>query len=407
MSVTIKEIAAAAGVSWQTVSFVVRGKGRISEATRRKVQDAAERLGYRPNGAARAYRTGRFGCAALVLGHSDERSDLPLGLLHGIQDALARNDLHLTVARLPDAELTRSGFVPKVLRENFADGMLINYTHDIPDAMLALIEGSRAPAIWLNTNLPHDCVHPDDEAAAHRLTGHLLALGHRRIAYVKTDASPHYSTVERRSGYERAMAEAGLPLLSTDRSVPASEQTALFDAILSSPDRPTALIVRPEDIATVAYLAARRNVRIPQDLSLACIAGAAQRFAGMEVTAVIVPSDDEGAAAVAMLLAKIEAPETVLPARRIPFHFAEGETCAVPVASPRGSRVECAAPDALCRQGPGPATPDIAHVAPSCKPSCGRAGSRPAKRAEPRALNTVPPRECAPNPQHNPQEVQR
>ena len=332
MSVTIKEIAAAAGVSWQTVSFVMHGKGRISDATRRNVQAAAKRLGYRPNGAARAYRTGRFGCAALVLGHSEARSDLPLGLLHGIQDELARNDMHLTVARLPDAELTLTGFVPKILRENFADGMLINYTHDIPEAMLELIRNSRAPAVWLNTNLAHDCVHPDDEAAAHRLARRLVDLGHRRIAYVKTDDSPHYSTRERRLGYERAMAEAGLSPAATVRVVPPSEQVAVYDALLAVADRPTALIVRPEDLATVDYLAALHGLRIPRDLSIACIAGTAVYFAGMSVTAAIVPSDQEGIAAVEMLRAKIEAPDTLLPARRIPFRFADGETAVAPAA---------------------------------------------------------------------------
>jgi LacI family transcriptional regulator len=331
MGVTIKEIAAAAGVSWQTVSLVMRDKGRVGEATRRRVRATAERLGYRPNGAARAYRTGRFDCVALVLGAVDERSDLPIGLLRGVQEELGRNDMHLSVARLPDAELARAGFVPRVLRENSADGMLINYTHGIPRRMLELIERSRAPAVWLNTNLPRDCVCPDDEEAACRLTRHLLGLGHRRIAYVKTDASSHYSTAERRRGYEMAMAEAGLAPLAIDRAVRPRESGPLFDALLAAEDRrPTALILRPEDLATAAYCAACRGLRVPRDISLVCIAGAELRLAGADVTAAIVPSRQEGIEAVRMLLARIRTPGASFPARRIPFDFVAGATCAPP-----------------------------------------------------------------------------
>ncbi|NLB69157.1 MAG: LacI family transcriptional regulator [Lentisphaerae bacterium] len=328
MSVTIKDIASEANVSWQTVSLVMHGTGRISEATRRKVKKVADRMGYRPNAAARAYRTGRFDCVALVLAYNEARSDLPTGLLYGIQNALARNNLHFTVARLPDDELTRAGFVPKVLRENFADGMLINVTHDIPDKMLDLIQESRAPAVWLNTDLPTDCVCPDDESASFHLARHLIELGHRKIAYVKTDSSTHYSTRERRSGFAKALLENGLRPYLIERSIKFGEQTELFDPLLTGASRPSAMIVRPEDVATVAYMAACRGIRIPDDLSLACIAASAPHFADMMVTSAIVPSDTEGAEAVTMLLAKIKKPEIALPTRRTPFAFGKGHTCA-------------------------------------------------------------------------------
>lgn len=340
MGVTIKEIAAAAGVSWQTVSLVMRDKGRVGETTRRRVRATAERLGYRPNGAARAYRTGRFDCVALVLGAADERSDLPIGLLRGVQEELGRNDMHLSVARLPDAELARAGFVPRVLRENSADGMLINYTHAIPRRMLELIERSRAPAVWLNTDLPRDCVRPADEEAACRLTRHLIGLGHRRIAYVKTDVSPHYSTEERRRGYEMAMAEAGLAPLAIDRAVTPRESGPLFNSLLAAEGRrPTALILRPEDLATAVYCAACRGLRVPRDISLACIAGAGLQLAGADVTAVIVPSRQEGIEAVRMLLARIRTPGASFPARRIPFDFVAGATCGSPRAEAKPVRV--------------------------------------------------------------------
>jgi len=134
MATTLKVIAEAAGVSIPVVSQVLNSKGqRFRPETRRRVRQAAERLGYRPNNSARAMATGRLGCAALVLSTQGYRSTLPAELLRGIDEELARHNMHLTIARLPDEKLTREGYVPKILREWLSDGLLINYTSDIPD----------------------------------------------------------------------------------------------------------------------------------------------------------------------------------------------------------------------------------------------------------------------------------
>src|SRR4051794_33407113 len=186
MSVTIKEIARRTGLSIPTVGNVLgRSASRYSADTRRRVLEACQELGYKPNASARAMRQGRFGCAALVLSRNKQsHSHIPNGLLDGLDDALAQHDMHLTVSRLTDEELTRGDFLPKVLRESMADGMIVNYTHEIPQAMLDLIHAHHAPAVWLNAKLKEDCVYPDDFGAAKAATEHLLALGHRRIAFL-------------------------------------------------------------------------------------------------------------------------------------------------------------------------------------------------------------------------------
>src|SRR5215470_8292138 len=153
MTITIKEIARRTGLSIPTVGNVLgRSAYRYSADTRNRVMQACQELGYKPNASARAMRQGRFGCAALVLSRSKQQthSHIPPGLLDGLDDALAQHDMHLTVSRLTDEELTSDGFVPKVLRESMADGMIVNYTHDIPQAMLDLIHAHHAPAVWLN-----------------------------------------------------------------------------------------------------------------------------------------------------------------------------------------------------------------------------------------------------------------
>src|SRR5688572_22758476 len=187
MSVTIKEIARRTGLSVPTVGNVLGRSGdRYSAETRRRVLEAAAELGYRPNSSARAMRQGRFGCAALILSRSRQQthSFIPTGLLDGLDNELGRHDMHLTITRLSDEELSHDDFVPKVLRQHMADGMIVNYTHGIPPAMLDLIHAHHTPAVWLNAKLNEDCAYPDDLGAAKAVTEELLKLGHRRIALV-------------------------------------------------------------------------------------------------------------------------------------------------------------------------------------------------------------------------------
>ena len=110
---TIKDIARHTGLSVPTIGNVLgRSGGRYSAQTRARVMKAARELGYRPNASARAMRRGRIGCAALVLSrsHQQTHSYIPAGLLDGIDDELARHDMHLTISRLSDEELSADNF---------------------------------------------------------------------------------------------------------------------------------------------------------------------------------------------------------------------------------------------------------------------------------------------------------
>lgn len=327
MAVTLSQIAAVTGLSKPTVTRILGSDShKFNPETRRRVIEMAARMGYRPNSAARAVGSGRFNCVALLLGYSSARSDLPEGLLRGVHDELAQHNMHLNITRLPDQQLTSNGFVPKVLRENMADGILVNYTHDIPTRMLELIRAHHAPAVWVNSDLPNDCVRPDDVGGARQITEYLLIRGHRRIAYVKFDASNHYSRESRQQGYRQAMAQAGRTPWVVDHQVPGNEHLAVARTLLTGADRATALIVRPEDAATFAVVAASLGLSIPSDVSLACIANRGFSMLGMEMTCVCVPSAVEGAAAVKMIRRKIQEPQALLSPVVVPFEFYPGET---------------------------------------------------------------------------------
>jgi len=218
-TITMEQIARQANVSRMTVSNVLSGRYKAKRPTAvdraERIRRIAREMGYRPNAAARAVRSGRFGMIALLLATRRVHSMLPEGLLNGVYAALSESELRLEVAALPDEQFASEQRMPTVLRELAADGMLIDYTGPVPQRTLELIEAHRVPAIWLNVKRPTDCVHPDDYGAGCKATRRLLDLGHQRIGYMdfwhqQSAADSHYSTIDRCRGYEQVMVEAGL-----------------------------------------------------------------------------------------------------------------------------------------------------------------------------------------------------
>jgi LacI family transcriptional regulator len=348
---TIKDIARHTGLSIPTIGNVLGSSGgRYSAQTRARVIKAAQELGYQPNASARAMRRGRIGCAALVLSrsHQQTHSYIPAGLLDGIDDELVRHDMHLTISRLSDEELSEANCLPKVLREYMADGMIVNYTHEIPPGMLDAIHAHRTPAVWLNAKLAEDCVYPDDFGAAKSATLDLVALGHRRISllhmisprgfggsFEDSRTKQHYSVNDRGDGYRAAMAEAGLTaqVAHHDRFVDDDEQVPLCRVMLDCADRPTAVMVySQQDVSLLMNVAAELGLAVPRDLSVLMFAPTEQWIAGQAVSAVKVPTVEMGRRAVRMLLRKVASPEETCPPEAVPYEAVLRESVAPPLA---------------------------------------------------------------------------
>lgn len=337
MAATLRQVAERAGVSVRTASYILNGRGPRSfrPQTIDRVERAAEELRYRPNRLAQAVRSGRFGAVGLVLSTEAGRSNLPDALLGGIHDALAESELQLTVSRLPGEKLTDRGYVPHLLRTWMVDGLLINYTDNIPPYLIDVLENSHVPAVWLNTRRPKNCVHPDDFSAGRQATEQLLGLNHRRIAYIDfshgyMSATAHYSAADRLGGYERAMSEAGLAANVTcrDPNVVHGDATGDVDALLSGADRPTAIVSYSLRMAeTVLVVASRRGLTVPDDLSLVCFDTRSSSHLGLPITTWTVPCREVGTAAVQMLRRRIDAPELDEPAQAVAFGREVGGTC--------------------------------------------------------------------------------
>ena len=345
--VTTEDIAKHLEVSAATVRHVLSGKADrvgIRMETRQRVLDAAQQLGYRVNTSARTMRTGRFGNVALV--QPFRNVYLPSSLTLTLARELDALDMHLVIAQLPDERINEEEYLPKIVRELAADGLLVNMLVGIPEHFYTTIRKHAIPTIWMNTRQEADCVHPDDFGGGRIAASHLLALKHRRIAFLSdvsaTDcAAPHryhYSSFDRFAGYAERMREEGLPpaqivvapLPDSDVEFHATNWVKEASAALTAPNRPTAVIAYEQSQAISLLIAAARvGLRVPEDLSLVMFHEGRSFEAGLPITTVSHSMNRLGEEAARMFAEKLKNPSVLLPPRVYPTHLAEGSTCAV------------------------------------------------------------------------------
>jgi DNA-binding LacI/PurR family transcriptional regulator len=252
-------VARRAGVSQSTVSLVLSGKsaGRISARTEAAVRQAADELGYRPNVAARALRTGTARTVGLVV--TDVTHPFFGPVLRGAQVAAWRAGYAVAlvdVANDPDRELASF----EALRAGPVDGFLF-FTVDPP-------ESTGEHVVALEVSPPGmSFVRFDTERGTELALRHLLELGHTRIGHLGSELDAETFRF-RRDTLLRVLGEAGLEPGPYARA-PFRFDKALGPAlsILDAPERPTAVYCDDDLLAGGVYLAAReRRLRIPADL---------------------------------------------------------------------------------------------------------------------------------------------
>lgn len=204
--VTIRDVAALAGVSHQTVSRVINGAERVNADTRQRVEDAIARLEYRPNAIARDMAQGRTRTLACL---SPNLTDYTLAsIIEGAESEARRLGYFLLSASAPD-EAAFGTLVDQLISSRRAEGLLVinpyaDQRHTcLPTNTPLVFVGARprTPGI--------DAVSLDDQAGGFTATRHLLDLGHRQIAMI-TGPCLEDCTNDRQDGYEAALQAAGV-----------------------------------------------------------------------------------------------------------------------------------------------------------------------------------------------------
>jgi LacI family transcriptional regulator len=267
MPTTIQHIADDVGVSKQAVSYALNGKThQVSSATRQRILASAKRLNYQPNFRARSFARKRSQIVGLVYGRPAdylERSQAVAHLVERLADL--DHELLLIPARGPVDQWRHK------LSDGRVDGCLI--THPMPEGLDQFVAEHRVPAVLMNLRSDQDVpqVTFDDAHGMHLAIDHLLALGHRRIAYYCAPKvhGRHYSNTERRDVFLHAMDQAGLAAGAWVVEDVQPEPFARSLADTPAPKRPTAVVVynRTDSERLIPPLRAL-GLRCPADLSL-------------------------------------------------------------------------------------------------------------------------------------------
>ncbi len=264
--VNIAEVARVAGVSTTTVSRVINSISSVSDDNRRRVQEAIKSLKYRPNPSAQRLAAGTSNTIGLIMPRFEGifSSYYALQVIKGIGLAVERFRCDLLLHITDGKNLPASGSVEGLL---FID---IDGCEELLDR--SLDEGF--PSVVLNhylQDLPISCVAIDNRTAASQIVEYLSKLGHRDIATITGDLKTQ-AGLDRLDGFVKAMNARKLPVKDAyirygDFKVPSARIAA--EALLSLPDRPTAIFVASDDMALETInVALAKGIRIPEELSI-------------------------------------------------------------------------------------------------------------------------------------------
>jgi len=271
--VTIKDVAARAGVSKGAVSLAFNHKPGLSEATRERIFAAARELGWAPNLTARSLAGARVDVVGLAICRPARMLGLEpfyMEFVSGVESVIVEHSCSLLL-RLVKSPREEAGLLEEWWRERRIGGsILVDFRADDPRVAVAERLGMPVVAVGdpsLTGALT--AVWTDDAAAMREAVRYLAALGHRRIARVGGAAELGHTAV-RTAAFEAAARELGLAgarQVATDYSGEAGARATR--SLLTASDRPTA-VVYDNDIMAVAGLsvAQEMGVRVPDDVSL-------------------------------------------------------------------------------------------------------------------------------------------
>lgn len=272
-SVTIAEVALNAGVSVPTVSRVLNGSAPVADPTRQRVLRSIERLGYHPNPMARGLSRGRSDTVLVVVPHVTEPSVTARlgGLISVLRDT--PYELHLVDVQLP-VEQRRRSLSQIVAQAHPAAAVIISLPPDTEDTRRLLESPIPVTLVDIeHDQFPADAI--DDVAGGMLAVEYLLSLGHTRIAFVgdrEETAIGVPASANRRIGYERALANAGIPIRPDYISFAphGSEAAAAATHELLRLDDPPTAIFAASDVQAFGVLGTARQVgaRVPADLSV-------------------------------------------------------------------------------------------------------------------------------------------
>lgn len=208
---TIADVAESLGVSKTTVSRAISGKGRVSEETKRRVQQYIDRMDYKPNVIAKGLAQSKTFNIAVMLPMDCDMQELPFfqNCMCGICDAAAKRDYDVLAIYSAAGSL---GGLERIISNHKVDGVVLSRTL-VEDAAAEYLKSKNVPVVAVGSSADSSLIQIDHDhrSACLELTMHLLKQGIRRVGMIGGNES-HVVTRNRFGGFADAFRMSGLPV---------------------------------------------------------------------------------------------------------------------------------------------------------------------------------------------------
>jgi DNA-binding LacI/PurR family transcriptional regulator len=335
---TIQDVARAAGVSASTVSRYLNGQLRVSPATEAKVLGAVSELGYVPNAQARNLARRRSGVIGFVV---PEISNPYFGsIADHVVEAVERHGRLVLLCSHRSQAVRQSSYI-ELLASGAIDGMLYLGSFRSNERLATAIAGGLAVVVVDEPIAGLPPVHTvvmDDYAGGYQATSYLVALGHRRIAFVSGPAELG-SVQERYRGYTDALRKAGIdPAVQVSHAGQFTEQfgMSVLPHLLGAAEPPTAAFVASDYIALgVLSSAEAHGIGVPEDLSIVGFDDIRfSQYVRPRLTTIRSPVDRLAEVGVELLFERLADPEAPARTEVLPVELVVRESAAAPAGRP-------------------------------------------------------------------------
>lgn len=271
MAITIKDIAKMAGVSISTVSRVLNNSKPVNEEIRKRVMEAVEQTGYRPNAMARGLVRNQSGLIGIII--PEFKNTVFDGVIDGVS-SIAKVYGYDILLSMTGGSLANEIHYLHLFREKQVDGIVLSSV-GLKDEHIEIIQHSEIPCVLVGqvSHVPSiPSVHVDNFSASYEAVTSLIQHGHRRIAMIRGPVEDIAAGHERSRGYRAAMADAGI---CVDESWIVASGFSVHDGyesmrkLIERGANPTAVFAAADRMAIGAmnYLF-ENGYHIPDDLSI-------------------------------------------------------------------------------------------------------------------------------------------
>ncbi len=305
VNITIYDVAREANVSMATVSRVVNGNPNVKPATRKKVVEVIERLGYRPNAVARGLASKKTTTVGVII--PDIASTFFADLARGIEDIATMYKYNIILSN-SDQNKDKEFHLLNTMLGKQVDGIVFMSGNVTPEHVVEF-EKSPVPIVLAGSieeteKIPS--VNIDYEQAAYDVTKFFIDKGHKHIAFVIGPLHEPINRIKKLTGYKHALADAGIEyneglVIEGDDTYDSGIEA--LEKLMEVPERPTAIFVGSDEMALgVVHGAEDKGFTIPNDFDV--VSSDNTRLTLMvrpQLTTVVQPLYDIGAVAMRLL----------------------------------------------------------------------------------------------------------